>query len=145
MTQIDFYTHVEDKLETACRVAVKAMQQGMRVMLLTADASATERLDRLLWTLPPTGFVPHCRAGAPLAGVTPVIIDHLEDVLVHDDVLVNLRDQWPACFSRFQRLVEIVGTDEADRQAGRDRFRFYRNRGYEIRHHDLRGGATGPA
>lgn len=144
MTQIDFYTHVGDKLETACRLAAKAMQQGLRVMLLTPDAAATERLDRMLWTLPPTGFVPHCRAGAPLARLTPVIIDHLDDVLVHDEVLVNLRDQWPACFSRFQRLVEIVGSDDADRQAGRERFRFYRDRGYEIRHHDLRGGAGGP-
>jgi DNA polymerase-3 subunit chi len=144
VTQIDFYTHVEDKLETACRLSAKAVQQGLRVMVLTADASVTERLDRMLWALPATGFVPHCRAGASLARVTPVIIDHLDDVLVHDEVLVNLRDQWPACFSRFQRLVEIVGSDATDRQAGRERFRFYRDRGYEIRHHDLRGGATGP-
>jgi DNA polymerase-3 subunit chi len=144
VTQIDFYTHAEDKLETACRLAAKAVQQGLRVMVLTADAAATERLERMLWTSPPTGFLPHCRAGSPLAGVTPVIIDHLDDVLIHDEVLVNLRDQWPACFSRFRRLVEIVGSDDGDRDAGRERFRFYRDRGYEIRHHDLRGGAAGP-
>jgi DNA polymerase-3 subunit chi len=145
MTQIDFYTHAEDKLETACRLAVKAMQQGLRVMVLTPDAATTDRLDRLLWTLPATGFVPHCRASEALARVTPVIVDHMDDVLVHDEVLVNLREQWPACFSRFLRLVEIVGRDEADRQAARERFRFYRDRGYEIRHHDLGGGMPASA
>jgi DNA polymerase-3 subunit chi len=145
VTQIDFYTHVEDKLETACRLAAKAMQQGLRVMVLTPDSSTTERLERLLWAAPATGFVPHCRAGEALAPVTPVIVDHLDDVLVHDEVLVNLREQRPACFSRFQRLVEIVGRDEADRQAARERFRFYRDRGYEIRHHDLRGEPPGSA
>ncbi|RDJ93817.1 DNA polymerase III subunit chi, partial [Lacticaseibacillus rhamnosus] len=40
-------------------------------------------------------------------------------------------------FSRFQRLVEIVGTDASDRQAARERYRFYRDRGYEIRTHQL--------
>jgi DNA polymerase-3 subunit chi len=69
----------------------------------------------------------------------------MDDVLVHDEVLVNLREQWPACFSRFLRLVEIVGRDEADRQAARERFRFYRDRGYEIRHHDLGGGMPASA
>jgi len=137
VTQIDFYTRAEDKLQTACRLAAKAVQQGLRVMVFTPDAAATDKLDRLLWTFPATGFLPHCRAGDKLAPATPVILDHLPDPLVHDQVLVNLCPDWPPFFSRFQRLVEIVGQEESDRQAGRERFRFYRDRGYEIRHHDL--------
>ena len=137
MTQIDFYTHAEDKLQAACRLAAKAVQQGLRVMVFTPDAATTDRLDRLLWTFPATGFLPHCRAGDDLAPATPVILDHLAEPLPHDQVLVNLCPERPPFFSRFQRLVEIVGRDEPDRQAGRERFRFYRDRGYEIRHHDL--------
>jgi DNA polymerase-3 subunit chi len=30
-----------------------------------------------------------------------------------------------------------VSQDDAERQAGRARFKFYRDRGYEIRNHDL--------
>lgn len=137
MTQIDFYTHAEDKLRTACKLSAKALQQGLRVMIYTPDAAFTEKLDKLLWTFPATGFIPHCRANDELAAVTAVIVDHLADTLVHDEVLVNLRAEWPPFFSRFQRLVEIVGTEPDDSQAGRHRFRFYRDRGYEIRHHDL--------
>jgi len=48
----------------------------------------------------------------------------------------------PSMFSRFQRLVEIVGTDADDREDARARFRFYRDRGYEIRTHQLGAAAT---
>ena len=106
-------------------------------MLLTPDAAQTERLSRLIWTHPSTGFVPHCRSGDRLAPVTPVIVDHVAEPLVHDQVLVNLCDQMPGFFSRFQRLVEIVGTGDTDREAARARFRFYRDRGYEIRTHQI--------
>lgn len=138
MTQIDFYTHATDKLETACRLAAKAMAADFRVLILTEDAATSEALDRLLWSYPATSFVPHCHAAADaLAAQTPVIIDHRAEVPTHDDVLVNLRADCPPIFSRFQRLVEIVGLAEDDCRAARERFRFYRDRGYEIRSHSL--------
>lgn len=137
MTQIDFYTRADDRTATACRIAVKAWQQGLRVLLLTPDEEATARLDRLLWATPATGFVPHVRAGDPLASVTPLIVDHAAEPLPHDQVLVNLRADWPPFFSRFQRLVEVVGSDEEDSRVARERYRFYQSRGYPIRHHDL--------
>jgi DNA polymerase III subunit chi len=142
VTQIEFYTHVENKQQMACRLAAKAMRQGLRVMLYASDANTTDQLNRLLWTFPATGFVPHCRSADELAPVTPVIVDHLGDVLVHDEMLINLHPEWPQFFSRFKHLVEIVSTDEDDQREARLRYRFYRDRGYEIQHHDLRGDAA---
>jgi DNA polymerase-3 subunit chi len=57
--------------------------------------------------------------------------------MIHDEVLINLRDETPSMFSRFRRLIEIVSVEDADRAAARERFRFYRDRGYEIRTHQL--------
>jgi DNA polymerase-3 subunit chi len=34
-------------------------------------------------------------------------------------------------------VIEIVSTDGADRELARERYRFYRDRGYEIRNHDM--------
>ena len=79
----------------------------------------------------------HCTAGDKLAAVTPIIVDCEGTEPAHDDVLLNLRHELPPFFSRFQRLVEIVSIDEEDRRQARDRFKFYRDRGYEIRSHDL--------
>jgi len=137
MTQIDFYTHAQDKQHLACILSAKALEQGLRVLVLAADEDMAAKVDRMLWTTPATGFLPHCRARDPLAEVTPVIVDHDLGELALDQVLLNLGNERPVFFSRFQRLIEIVTTDEADRQAARERFRFYRDRGYEIRSHDL--------
>ena len=38
---------------------------------------------------------------------------------------------------RYERLLEIVGQDETERGQGRERFRFYKERGYAIGTHDL--------
>lgn len=137
MTQIDFYTHVGDKWRTACRLAAKAYARGLRVAVLCPDADTAQRFDRMLWMSPSIGFIPHCPSTHALAARTPVTISHEDGEPPHDEVLLNLRENWPPMFSRFQRLIEIVSTDDTDRASARDRFKFYRDRGYEIRSHDL--------
>jgi DNA polymerase-3 subunit chi len=137
MTQIDFYFHVEDRLKTACTLSAKAYARGLRVLAYCSDHDAGRKFSRLLWSTPATGFVPHCAADDKLAAVTPVIVDCEGANPPHDEVLMNLRDELPAFFSRFQRLVEIVSIDEEDRRLARERFKYYRDRGYDIRSHDL--------
>lgn len=141
MTQIDFYTNVSDKLLTACRIVAKGYTLGHKIIAFCPDADTAQRLDRLLWTTPPTGFVPHCSPDDPLVPFTPVIVDHRGEEPVHDQVLLNLRDQWPAFFGRFERLIEIVSVDADDRLRARERYKFYRDRGYDIRTHDLNATA----
>ena len=137
MTRIDFYFEAEDKLQVACRLAAKAARQKLRVLIYAADEAAAQRIDKLLWTWQATGFLPHCMTRSPLAVQTPVLITHDPEDTPHDEVLLNLHHAWPPAFSRFERLVEIVGREADDREAARARFRFYRDRGYEIAKHDL--------
>ena len=137
MTQIDFYTRVDDKLRTACRLAGKAYSQNLRVMVLCPDEDTALRFDRMLWTVPALSFVPHCRAQDALAARTPVVIDHHGGEPLHDQVLLNLGDEWPPHFARFQRLLEIVTTEDDDRRAAHARYKFYKDRGYQLNTHDL--------
>ncbi len=137
MTQIDFYFHVENKLQTACALSAKACARGMRVLAFCADAEAGRKFGRLLWTAQAVSFIPHCTPADSLAPMTPVIVDYEGANLPHDDVLINLRADWPPFFSRFQRLIEIVSLDEEDKEQARARFKFYRDRGYAIQNHDL--------
>lgn len=137
MTQVDFYIHVEDKVRTAARLATKAYQHGRRLTVFCPDPQTAQQLDRMLWTSPAIGFVPHCYAHEALAAVTPVIIDHDGSGTSNDDILLNLGDERPALFGRFSRLIEIVAAHDEDRRHARERFKFYRDRGYEIRTHDM--------
>ncbi len=137
MTEVLFYAHAPDKLRTTCQLSCKAIERKRRVMILTPEAQVTEQLSRMLWTTPSTGFTPHCRAADRLAELTPIIVDHSTEPVIHEDVLINLSEQLPPFFSRFQRLVEIVTNDDSDRARARERYRFYRDRGYEIVTHDL--------
>lgn len=137
MTQVDFYVHVDDKVHTAVRLALKAYQRDRRLTVFCPDAPTADRFDRTLWTSPALSFIPHCYAHDAAAPVTPIIIDRAGDAALNDDILLNLCGERPPYFSRFRRLIEIVATDDEDRRLARDRYKFYRDRGYEIKTHDL--------
>ena len=144
MTQIDFYVQVDDQQETARKLCMKALGANARVVVWCPDQAAGQRLSRLLWSVPATGFLPHCFGADPLAPRTPIVLAWEEHGVPHDQILINLRAEVPAFFSRFERLIEIVGAaDESGKQAARSRFRYYRDRGYEIRTHDMQSPVNG--
>ncbi|HEU0259598.1 MAG TPA: DNA polymerase III subunit chi [Burkholderiales bacterium] len=135
MTSIDFYFNAPDRLQVACRLAGKAMKLNQRVLIYAPQAELAARIDKMLWTWPATGFVPHCAVHAPLARETPVLIASGDETPEGCEILLNLDANCPPHFERFPRLLEV--TDEAGREAGRNRYRFYKERGYRIANHDL--------
>ena len=137
MTKVDFYTGSTDKLRTACQLSHKAMQNGVRTAISLPDAATSEALDRLLWQFPATAFIPHSLADAADADRMPVVLNHGSDKFPHHELLISLHDECVPYFSRFERVIEIIGNDAEDSRKGRERFKFYRDRGYELRHIDL--------
>ena len=140
MTSIDSYFNAQDRLQVACRLAGKAVKQGSRMLIYAPDAGMASRLDALMWTWPAIGFVPHVKAQSPLAAETPVLIASGEETPAQCELLLNLGSECPPHFERFARLFELVDTTEENRQAGRNRYRFYQERGYKISNHDLAQG-----
>ena len=53
--------------------------------------------------------------------------------------MINLAQALPATFSRFERVLDIVGAAPSDKDAGRERYRFYVSRGYPLKSVDLTG------
>ena len=138
MTRVDFYTGSPDKLRTACQLSHKAMQRGVRVLVHTPDAATSDALDRLLWHFPATAFIPHCRSHEDAATDMPVVLGHDPGISPpHSELLISLNGACLPFFSRFERVIEIVGQDANDVQLGRERFGFYRDRGYELHHVNL--------
>lgn len=137
MTKVDFYTGSADKLRTACQLSHKAMQHGLHTVISLPDAASCDALDKLLWHYPDTAFIPHSRVDTLDAAQTPVFLSIDNDKFLHNDMLISLHNECLPFFSRFERVIEIIGTDQEDSRLGRERYKFYRDRGYELRHFDL--------
>lgn len=137
MTRVDFYSNAPDKLGLARQIIQKAYRQGLSIMVHSTDPQALADLDQRLWADPATGFLPHCSTDAAHAAQTPVVLGMDIGNLNHSDVLINLNATTPNFFSRFERLIEIVSQDEADRETARQRWVFYKQRGYAMSNHDM--------
>jgi DNA polymerase-3 subunit chi len=136
MTRIDFHSNVPNKIAYSCRLVRKARAANCRIVLLTQNRSELAQLDQALWTFSELDFLPHVTANDPLAATTPVILTDSEDVeLPHYQILINLSSNTPANFARFERMFEIIAADDADKAAGRERYRFYQQRGYPLTHY----------
>jgi DNA polymerase-3 subunit chi len=140
MTQITFLHGAHDRLQAIAAWLAQINGEAGPVLVYVPDGERSERLDRLLWTHPSTGFTPHCRADDKLAAETPIVLAPGLDHPPHDGCLLNLSDEIPPSFSRFQHLVEIISVEDGDRLPGRERFRFYRERGYPLDARDISGG-----
>ena len=130
MTRIDFHVNAPDPIGYACRLVRKAYRAGQHVVVCCDDPARLQAFDEALWSVSPHDFVPHVAASDPLAAETPVLLTASPDGLPWHGVLVNLGGTLPEGFARFERLVEVVGTDAIEH--GRERWRFYRDRGYPL-------------
>jgi DNA polymerase-3 subunit chi len=141
VTRVDFYVLGDgargDRFQLACRLTEKAWQRGHRVCLYTGSAAESEHLNRLLWTFRQASFLPHGIAGESDPGITPILITHKDGMVEEHDLLINLTSEVPEFFSRFDRLAELIDNDGENRKLGRERYRFYRDRGYPLNNHEI--------
>jgi DNA polymerase-3 subunit chi len=124
----------------ACRLAEKAYRLGHRVCVQTESAIQTRIMDDLLWTFRPGSFVPHAIDSGSANPTPPVVLGHDSLPQCGHDVLINLSPEVLADYERFERIIELVDDDEAVRQAGRRRYRYYQDNGHPLATHKLDGG-----
>jgi len=142
-TKVDFYlltaADARTRLMTACRLAEKAYDQGLRVAVRTSSPAETAEVDELMWTFSDRSFVPHgvLPAEPEFTAATPVVIASGALPESHRDVLINLGADVPSDFGNFARVCEIVGGDETARRAARERWRGYKAAGVAPESHNL--------
>jgi len=141
MTRVDFYILQDSQPDArallTCRLTEKAFRQGHQVYINTESGQQLKKLDDMLWTFRDGSFLPHGLYATTADSDHPVLLGHAVDPEGPSDVLVNLSNDVPAFFSRFNRVAELVGGDEAQRVSARERYRFYKDRGYTLNSHKL--------
>ncbi|MGZ8257787.1 MAG: DNA polymerase III subunit chi [Methylotenera sp.] len=137
MTRVEFFFNVPDKLAKAAELCEKAVAKGHQLTVFTQDDAMSSALQQQLWQQSATSFLPSAKPDDTLSQFSPIVLDATGKKLMQDDILINLQAKYPPFFSRFRCLVELVGVDETDKVAARTRYRFYRDRGYEVKSTDV--------
>jgi DNA polymerase III subunit chi len=134
MTLVDFYVLPETTSEArwlfACRLIDKVHKLGHRVLVAVDDQAQAQAFDELLWSFKPESFIPHQILGRQ--GTSPVEITFTGEAGDHQGLLLNLSASIPSYFSRFERLSEVVIQEPQALITSRERFSFYKGRGYPI-------------
>lgn len=138
MPQVDFYILPEDNslspLLYTVRLVEKAFRLGHRLYVHTTDAEQTRALSEQLWQRDGS-FLAH--ATEPGTPNTAIMVSHQGQPGDHTGVLVNLAGIIPPFFQQFQRIAEIVPGKPESRSQSRDNFRFYKEKGYALKTHNI--------
>lgn len=143
MPKIDFYVLTESGAQVqyryACRLAEKAYDAGHRVYVRTANPAEAAALDELMWTFSDRSFLPHelVSASGPTHKTVAILIGHEAAPRDYRSLLINLAEDCPAEAGECERVAEIVDGDPQRKRLARDRFRYYREQGWQPETHNI--------
>lgn len=144
MTRVDFYllscADPQERLQLICKLAEKAMGFGQKVFIHGKNLEELKALDIRLWDFRALSFAAHRLiepdADAALGSEDPIHLSSGEPA-IDRNVLINLDTVVPPFFSRFERTLEVVNRHPDIQRAGRERYLYYKQRGYPLQHHAM--------
>lgn len=134
MTKIRFYTDVTDRAALIQHLVGQALSRQRQVTVYVQDREQAMQFSEGLWQQATDSFLTNALADTEYVALTPVQLIWQPEQVSQDDLLFNCQASLPKFFSRFRHVFELVGQDEDDKAAARQRWAFYRDRGYEIQH-----------
>jgi DNA polymerase-3 subunit chi len=146
MTDIKFYVCQRDGLDERLKLSYKlvnmALKHNFKIHIHTDNEQTSQKVDHLLWSQEAQSFITHTVLNEdtnPQGSVSmeQVVISHDVEPIHNCDYLINLSNQRPSFFSRFLKVAEILDNNENIISAGRERYAFYRDRGYTLEFHKL--------
>lgn len=136
MTQVNFYTlpssEAQSRLLFVCRLTEKAYSLGHRIHIQTESEQQSKLLDDLLWQYASSSFIPHRTLDASSDGSDPVSLGTTLAGAKHADVLINLSKQASQAADQFARINEVISADPESLEQGRNRYRDYKRKDYQI-------------
>lgn len=128
MTNIQFYLietdNASEQFNYALQLALQHLARGKHLHIHTASARDTAQMQQL--------FVDKLSHGSDRLS-----IDHSGELANERDVLLNLSTEVPHFFSSFDSTLEVICTGSSAKDTGRERYRYYKSRGYPLIHCDV--------
>jgi DNA polymerase-3 subunit chi len=140
MPRADFYLidkprFREDPLLLVCELAKRAFGAQQPTLILTRDFEQAEAVDEYLWAFDEDAFIPHQLAGDEEDANTAVLIVPPGVETPDRPLVINLRDTCAP--GQFDRVLEVVAADPAEREGSRARWTQYKQAGFEVTKHDM--------
>jgi DNA polymerase III subunit chi len=133
--RVDFYLPSGDVWLLACRLLEKAYLRKHRIFVYCQSEKDAEKLDDLLWTFKAESFIPHAIQGELSS---PIQIGFgLKEPKASYDILLNLALEIPVFYPGFERILEIVSSDEASKVVSRAHYKVYRAAGCVVNTHSV--------
>ena len=127
MTHIEFIFNVLDKKKLAIDLTEQLIRRNRSALIYFKDQSAID--DFSLSLLEKELFMPHLieeNAFLNKISLTQSKVDLM------DDTLINFTFKEIQGFSRYLKMYELVGHDDEDKNSARERYRFYKDCGYQV-------------
>ncbi len=129
MTEVIFYTGVNDKFEWLAKTSQNILARKKTAVLLMAESDRSIVIEKL-WTHTDISFIGNCEdeldsnrrliLGLPLG-------------LKDREVFINISEDIPLDFSSWKYLLEYVPEETLSRGAARKKYKWYQERGYPLK------------
>ncbi len=131
-----------ERQDFACKLIEKIYRNGEFCYVLTDNPEQASEINTLLWTFRAGSFVPHqlFQEGLPIH-VNTILIGGTQLPDTRPKIIVNLSSHFPDTRAPTERILEILDSSEASKQAGRQRYRQYLQTGFHITTHKNESGA----
>jgi len=140
MARADFYLidkprFRDDPLLLVCELVKKAYAAEQPTLILARSPEQADALDEKLWEFDDASFIPHQLAGDDDDTITAVVIAAPGVETADRPLVVNLRDECAP--GAFERVLEVVAADPAEREGSRVRWSEYKRRGFDVNKFDM--------
>ena len=136
MAQVNFYTipssEAQSRLLFVCRLTEKAYTLGHRIHIQTESDQQSKLLDDLLWQYAASSFIPHMTLDDSGDSRDSVSLGTSLAGAKHADVLINPGKQASQAGDQFSRLNEVISADHESLKQGRNRYRDYKRKNYQV-------------
>jgi len=122
-----------------CHFAEMFYEQGKKVFILAGSEGHAESLDRILWTFKQSSFIPHEVIDVFSSDIeVPVVVSNAENKNFNADILIVDKDtltESAEFISSFDQIIDFADqTDEISNSYSRDRYRFIKNAGFDMKY-----------
>jgi len=134
LTDIGFYHLQRTPLGRALpKLLEKALERGMRVLVVAGSEERVAQLNDLLWTFDPASFLPHGTAGEDAPEHQPVWLSEHEANANGANLLVLLDSADSERIDTYERVIDMFdGYDDTAVAAARERWKARKDAGHTL-------------